>query len=141
MQTSGADPANNLIKNLNALSGLEELRSLNIRGNSIVDLTPLACLPRLGALNIAGNKVSSLEVLTRLPGLEEVRCDGNPCSDMLPPAMPSEMLDRVKSISEYPAPPPIVEEPDLFAGTRIHLERMKSNTLENAQNNILSNKS
>ena len=70
------------IRDISFLSGLTELRCLNLNDNSVTDLTPLSELSGLERLELKENKISDLAPLAGLKKLYVLSLDGNRISDL-----------------------------------------------------------
>jgi Leucine-rich repeat (LRR) protein len=56
------DPGNNRIENVAPLSGLRNLRNLDLSNNSITDIRPLEKLRNLRSVNLKGNKIPVIQL-------------------------------------------------------------------------------
>ncbi|WP_058300648.1 leucine-rich repeat domain-containing protein [Gorillibacterium timonense] len=74
----------NQVTNLSPLAGLTELRSLLISQNQIKDIRPLAGLVKLTELSLSQNPITDLSILSGLTELTELSFDDTPISDLTP---------------------------------------------------------
>lgn len=72
------------IEDISFLSGLTELRGVNLNGNSVTDITPLAGLDKLEQLGLAENGIKDISVLEGLPNLFNLSLDKNEIGDISP---------------------------------------------------------
>lgn len=70
------------IEDIRFLSGLTELRGVNLNGNSITDITPLAGMDQLERLGLAENEIRDISVLKNLNHLFDLALDGNEIRDI-----------------------------------------------------------
>lgn len=70
------------IREIGFLSGLKELRAVNLNGNSITDLTPFGGLSRLERLGLAGNEISDITPIAGMPELFDLSLDENRIEDI-----------------------------------------------------------
>lgn len=70
------------ISDIGFLSGLTDLRGVNLNKNSVTDLTPLAGLTTLERLGLAENGISDLSPIAGLEKLYDLALDGNQISDI-----------------------------------------------------------
>lgn len=70
------------IEDIRFLSGLTELRGVNLNGNSITDITPLAGLNKLERLGLAENRVNDISVIGNLSNLFDLALDDNEIQDI-----------------------------------------------------------
>ena len=70
------------IDDISFLSGLTELRGVNLNGNFVTDITPLAGLDKLERLGLAENGISDISALKDLNQLFDLALDGNEISDI-----------------------------------------------------------
>lgn len=70
------------LTHLDDLSGLGELRALQLSGNPGLDLAPLEALPRLEKLTLNHCDLSDLAVLARLPNLKILELSHNHIADI-----------------------------------------------------------
>lgn len=70
------------IREIGFLSGLKELRAVNLNGNSITDLTPFAGLSRLERLGLAGNEIIDITPIAGLSELFDLSLDENRIEDI-----------------------------------------------------------
>ena len=75
---------NGNIPDLSPLSGLTELRELNLWANNISDITPLSGLTALTGLDLDGNEIADISPLSKLPHLEWLILSSNAVSDLSP---------------------------------------------------------
>lgn len=73
---------NHQIIDISPLSGLTNLRELDLSGNQISDLTPLAKLTNLTELQLSRNQISDLRPLAGLTNLTELDLGWNEISDI-----------------------------------------------------------
>ena len=66
---------NNSIRDLTPLTGLTELRDLNLARNEIEDIGPLAELPGLTSLSLTGNPIRDITPLAALTGLTRLQVE------------------------------------------------------------------
>ncbi|MFW7380901.1 MAG: leucine-rich repeat domain-containing protein [Oligoflexus sp.] len=72
------DLSDNLIRDLNALTGLSKLKSLNLNSNGVlVDLSPLAVLIDLEVLRVSFNAITNLSTIADLVNLTALEAAGN----------------------------------------------------------------
>ncbi len=76
------DLSGNALTDVSALAGLGMLESLDLSGNAISNLAPLAELTELRRLDLAGNVIEELWPLAGLPKLEVLLLDGNRVVDI-----------------------------------------------------------
>ena len=74
----------NEIVDLAPLAGLTSLRVLDLSSNAVADLGPLAGLTGLRRLDLSGNRIADVSALSGLVGLEVLLLDGNRIDDVLP---------------------------------------------------------
>lgn len=70
------------IENISFLSGLTDLRGVNLNGNSVTDITPLANLSKLERLGLSENRISDISVIGGLNNLYDLALDGNEIQDI-----------------------------------------------------------
>lgn len=70
------------IEDIRFLSGLTELRGVNLNGNSITDITPLAGMDQLERLGLAENEICDISALKNLNHLFDLALDGNEIRDI-----------------------------------------------------------
>lgn len=70
------------IEDISFLSGLTELRGVNLNGNSVTDLTPLAGLDKLERLGLSENGVKDISALSDLHNLYDLALDYNEIQDI-----------------------------------------------------------
>lgn len=70
------------IEDISFLSGMTELRGVNLNGNSVTDITPLAGLNKLERLGLAENGISDISALENLNNLFDLALDGNELRDI-----------------------------------------------------------
>lgn len=70
------------VEDIGFLSGLKELRGLNLNGNLVTDITPLAGLEKLERLGLSENGISDISSLEGLTNLYDLALDGNEIWDI-----------------------------------------------------------
>ncbi|MYE91580.1 hypothetical protein F4X33_21580, partial [Candidatus Poribacteria bacterium] len=82
----GLDSENirDLVEIVSALSGMPNLKRLNLDYNLISDFSPIASLTNLTELRLKGNNISDLSPLSGLTNLTELELDANNISDLSP---------------------------------------------------------
>ena len=75
------DLSGNAIADVSWLAGLTGLQSLDLSDNEVADLWPLAGLTGLRHLDVSGNRIEDLSALTGLPHLEVLVVDANRVTD------------------------------------------------------------
>ena len=70
------------IEDISFLSGLTELRGVNLNGNSITDITPLAGLKKLERLGLAENRIGDISAIEGMCNLFDLALDGNEIRDI-----------------------------------------------------------
>ena len=70
------------IEDISFLSGLTDLRGVNLNGKSIADITPLAGLDKLERLGLSENRISDISVLGNMTNLFDLALDGNEIQDI-----------------------------------------------------------
>lgn len=70
------------IEDISFLSGLNELRGVNLNDNSVTDLTPLAGLTNLERLGLSRNGIRDISPISGLYNLYDLALDGNEISDI-----------------------------------------------------------
>ncbi len=70
------------IEDISFLSGLTELRGVNLNGNSVTDITPLAGLNKMERLGLAENRISDISALEGMYNLFDLALDGNEIQDI-----------------------------------------------------------
>ncbi|MDE7404215.1 MAG: hypothetical protein K2M81_03820, partial [Lachnospiraceae bacterium] len=70
------------IEDIGFLSGLTELRGVNLNGNAVTDITPLADLNKLERLGLSENRISDISVIGNMSNLFDLALDGNEIQDI-----------------------------------------------------------
>ena len=78
----------NNISDISPLTGLTELKSLDLSSNSISDVSPLEGLPKLERLYLSGNNITDISMLRGLTGLKFLWLHSNNISVI---SLPSEL--------------------------------------------------
>lgn len=124
------------IKDISFLSGLTDLRSVNLNGNAVTDITPLAGLEKLERLGMAENgitdlsaidgmydlydlaadknKIRDISVLAKLPHLNQVGLSDNQIEDFSPLAGKKELVYAAVSGNPAKSIAPVREVPMLL---------------------------
>ena len=71
-----------LVEIVSALSGMPNLKRLDLLGNLIADLSPMVSLTNLTELRLGQNNISDISVLSSLTNLTELRLSSNNISDL-----------------------------------------------------------
>jgi len=72
------------IENIEFVSAMPELRSLDVRGNPIRDYTPIGGLANLTNLGLAGESVEDLSFVTTLANLKHLEAENARIRDLSP---------------------------------------------------------
>ena len=88
------DLSRNFISDVSFLAKMTQLKSLYLNGNNISDVSPLAKLTQLKSLGLSGNNISDVSPFAKLTQLEELHLSSNNISDVSPLAK----LTQLKSL-------------------------------------------
>ena len=83
----------NSITDISVLSGLVNLRTLQLGGNSITDISPLSGIPRLNGLWLDNNSISDISVLSGLTRLVYLQLESNPNLSNMQPLLDNKGLE------------------------------------------------
>ena len=73
-----------VVEIVSALSGMPNLKRLDLAVNSISDISPIASLTNLTYLDLDSNSISDISPILRLPNLTHLFLSNNPISDLSP---------------------------------------------------------
>jgi hypothetical protein len=112
----------NPITDISALSGLTNLRDLNLHTNAITDVSALRRLTSLTELRINGNQIKDISALSGLTALTRLELTGNQITDL-------SALKGLTSLTgldlrfnpELSDIQPLLDNPGLGAGDRVEL--------------------
>lgn len=102
------------ISDISFLSGLTELRGVNLNYNSVADLSPLAGLSKLERLGLAENEVSDLSPIAGLENLYDLALDGNGISDISALSGLSRLNQAGLSDNQIRDFSPLADKPELL---------------------------
>jgi Leucine-rich repeat (LRR) protein len=104
---------NNMLPNLDGLTGLTALRILHCPDNAVTSLEPLSSCTALEALDVSRNFIGSVVPLSELPALESLRIEHNALRTLVP-------LKESPSLNEVFAYGNSITDPlNTFHGTRL----------------------
>lgn len=119
----GVNLNNNSITDLTPLTGLSRLERLGLAGNEIGDITPIAGLSELFDLSLDENRIEDISALTGLSHLNQLGLSDNQIQDLSPLAEKKELL----YLSVYGNPctdlEPVIQVPLLYFGNGVISDR------------------
>ncbi len=83
-QLKSLDLRLNQISDISPLKDLKQLNELNLSYNQISDITPLKAVNQLNSLNLSDNKIADIQPLEKLSNLTELKIWRNQISDITP---------------------------------------------------------